>query len=148
MTRGKGKNVEILSPSERQVLEDEKRELQDSLKEADQYGKGTAAEQMDRSTIKKQIDRIDHEIDSRQAPKVRGAAKDDLVKEAEELALRLQENMPTKDEMRYPVKNPGAVRKHMNWCKKNAVNVERYRYIQRIINPEDPRSVENLRKEK
>jgi hypothetical protein len=56
--------------------------------------------------------------------------------------------MPTRDEMRFPAKNPGAVRKHMAWSTKNAQRIERYRYIQRVLNPDDPRSVENLRREK
>ena len=152
MVRSKGTAVkapkEILSEAEKQTLQEEKRSLQDALKEAGQYGVGTQAEQMDKATIQKQIDRIDQAIVSREAPRVRGSEKDDLIKEAEAIENELREGMPTRDEMDHPAKNPGAVRKHMNWSSRNNAKIERYRYIQRIINPEDPRSVENLRRDK
>lgn len=145
MVRSKG-HKEILSSTEKEVLQGEKRELQDSLKT--EFGVGTAAQQIDKAKIQKQIDNIDRAIAERQVPKVRGAEKDAMAREAERIEEELREGMPTRDEMRYPVKNPGAVRKHMNWDKRNAPKIERYRYIQRILNPDDPRSVENLRKDK
>jgi len=146
MTRGKGKVKEILSTTEREVLQGERRELQDALK--NEYGVGTSAQQIDKDKIKKQIDNIDRAIADREPPKVRGAEKDAMAKESERIEEELREGMPTRDEMRYPVRNPGAVRKHMNWDKRNSEKIERYRYIQRVLNPDDPRSVENLRKDK
>jgi hypothetical protein len=149
MTRGKGVKVkEILSASEKEALQSDKRELQDSLKESEQYGIGTKAEQMDRATLQRQITRIDKAIEDREPPKVRGAEKDALIQEAAAIEAELREGIPTREEMRYPGRNPGAVRKHMNWSSKYAPKIERYRYIQRIINPDDPRSVENLRRDK
>ena len=149
MVRGSGKTREMpLSASEKESLLDQKRELQDTLKETQQYGKGTAAEQLDQSKIQQQINRIDQTLIDRQPPKLTGAQKDELVKEAEQIERELSDGMPTRYEMDFPSKNPGAVRKHLNWSAKNAQRIERYRYIQRIINPNAPRSVENLRREK
>jgi hypothetical protein len=148
MVRGSGKIKEILSPAEKESLLDTKRELQDTQKEAVEYGKGTPAAQIDQAVIQKQIDRIDQAIADREPPRLRGAQKDGMVKEAEQIEGELREGMPTRDEMRFPGKNPGAVRKHMAWSARNAAKIERYRYIQRALNPEDPRSVENLRREK
>jgi hypothetical protein len=150
MVRAKGHTApkEILSAAEKQSLQEEKRGLQDALKEEGQFCIGTAAEQMDKDVIKRQIARIDQAIADREPPRVRGADKDALVKEAEAIENELREGIPTREEMDHPAKYPGAVRKHMNWSGKNQEKIERYRYIQRIINPEDPRSVENLRRDK
>ena len=148
MVRGSGKTKELLTPAEKGGLLDEKHELQGTLKETQQYGKGTAAEQLDQAALQRQIDHIDKVIADREPPKLRGAQKDEMAKEAEQLENEMREGMPTRDEMRFPAKNPGAVRKHMAWGTKNAQRIERYRYIQRVLNPDDPRSVENLRREK
>jgi len=148
MVRGSGKMKELLSASEKENLLDQKKELQDTLKEAVIYGKGTAAEQINQATVQRQIDSIDKAIADREPPKVKGSQKDALASELEALESAIHEGMPTRDEMRYPARNHGAVRKHMNWCTKNAQNIERYRYLQRVLNPEDPRSIENLRREK
>jgi hypothetical protein len=118
------------------------------LKERESYGVGTAAEQLDISNIKKEIDYLDRAIAEREAPKVRGQTKDNLIKEAEDLEATMREGMPTREEMRFPGKNPGAVHKHQSWCKRNAENIERYRYIQQVLNPEAPKSIENLRRDK
>ena len=148
MVRGSGKTKELLSAAEKEGLLDQKRELQDTLKETQQYGKGTAAEQLDQAALGRQISHIDKAIADREPIKLRGVQKDEMAKEAEEIENALREGMPTRDEMRFPAKNPGAVRKHMAWGVKNAQRIERYRYIQRTLNPDDPRSVENLRREK
>jgi hypothetical protein len=148
MVRGSGKTKEILTPSEKSGLLDEKHELQGTLKETQQYGRGTAAEQLDQAALQRQINNIDRVIAEREPPRLSGAKKDEMSKEAEQIENELREGMPTRDEMRFPAKNPGAVRKHMAWSNKNAQRIERYRYIQRVLNPDDPRSVENLRREK
>jgi hypothetical protein len=147
MVRAKG-HGEILSPAEKQDLREQKRELEESLKERQSYGAGTSAEQLDTGKIQQQINRIDKAISDREPKKITGIEMDKLVKEAVELEEKLKEALPTRDEMDHPSKNPGAVRKHMRWLDRNQVNIERWRYIQRTINPYDPRSVENLRKEK
>ena len=70
--------------------------------------------------------------------------------EARQLEDRFKEGLPTRDEMAHPARNPGAVRKHMKWLTRNEASgaVDRYRQIQRTINPGDERSIENLRKDK
>ena len=148
MVRGSGKVKELLSQAEKEDLLDQKQGLMDIQKETESYGKGTSAEQVDQAAIQRQIQRIDKAIADREPPKLRGPQKDEWSKEAEQIENELREGMPTKEEMRFPAKNPGAVRKHMNWDARNREKIERYRYIQRVLNPDDPRSVENLRREK
>jgi hypothetical protein len=139
--------TEVLSPAEKEGLRDQVRELKDSLKERQQYGIGTAAEQIDQEKVKRDIKRIENSIAMREV-KVTSSERDRLVKEEEELIGKLSLGLPTRDEMDHPAKNPGAIRKHMNWLVRNEANIERWRYIQRVVNPYDPRSIENLRKEK
>jgi hypothetical protein len=151
MTRGKGKQSrpkEILSASEKEAIIDQRKELEATLKERESYGVGTKAEQIDVAKVTAEIKRLDQAIADRLPPKVRGVQKDRMAKEAESIEESLRAGMPTRDEMRFPGKNPGAVRKHMNWVKRNAGNIERYRNIQRTLNPQDPRSIENLRRDK
>ena len=149
MVRGRGgKPQEILSASEKESLMGERQEAVSALKERESYGKGTAAEQMDENKLKRQIKQIDDAIAAREMPKVSGADKDKMVKELETLTNTLQVDLPTRYEMDQPTKNPGAVRKHMRWVDRNKVNVERWRYLQRVLNPDNPQSVENLRRDK
>lgn len=151
MVRGRGKAVpqkEVLSVSERASLEQEKRDLEALKKEKTSMGTGTSADKVDIVNIEKQIRHIDEAIHSRTAPKLTGIQKDSLVKEEEMLVRELQENLPTRDEMDHPSKNPGAIRKHMRWLERNKGNIKRFRYIQRVLRPDDPRSYENLRREK
>jgi len=140
--------MEYLSLSEREGLEGEKKELEATLAELAQSGAGTQAEGIDRDRLRGEIKRLDVAIGERTAPSARGAEKDRLVKEEEELEEILKQGMPISYEMRRPSQNPGAVRKHMNWTERNLANVERYRTIQRILRPNEPKSVENLRKDK
>ena len=149
MTRGRGiKKQEYLSKTETDGLQDSKRDLESQLKEIEEFGAGTPAAQMDRSAIKKQIDRIDRTLDERVAPKVSGNRKDELLKETMQIRERLSQGMPTRYEMDHPAKSPGAVRKHMAWLKRNQQDIERHRTIQRLINPDEPESIEMLRKDK
>lgn len=149
MVRGKGiQHKEVLSANEKAGLLDSKRDLENQLKEAEEFGAGTAASQIDKSTIKKQIDRIDREIELREPPKISGTRKDELAKEARAIEEQVIQGMPTREEMNHPAKHPGAVRKHLGWLKRNNHLIERYRRIQRLINPEEPDMIENLRKDK
>ncbi|MDD4987067.1 MAG: hypothetical protein PHQ43_15120 [Dehalococcoidales bacterium] len=149
MTRGKGK--QILSPSERESLLDEKRELETALRDAEsgEYGKGTSAS-VDTQAIKRQIARIDQALEDGKAPRVYGKTKDELLKEAEALKARIIDGMPTKFEMDHPAMCPGAVRKHMNWDKRTEKDRARYREIMRMLEPDDPTAadIEKFRKEK
>jgi len=149
MTRGKGRH--ILSPSEREGLEDEKRELEVALRDAEsgEYGKGTSAA-VDTAALKRQIARIGQALDDGRAPKVYGKTRDELVKEAEVLKGRIIEGMPTKYEMDHPAMCPGAVRKHLNWDKRTQSDKIRYKEIMNILEPDDPTAadLEKFRKEK
>lgn len=147
-SKGKGAEREILSPAEKSALIEQRRELEATVKEHESYGKGTAAEQLDLGKVKQEIAYIDRAIAEREPPKLRGNDKDKMLKEAESIEDQLRQGMPTREEMRFPGKNPGAVRKHMGWIKRNQELIERYRTIQKTVNPHDPRSVENLRRDK
>jgi len=142
------KHKEFLSRTERDVLEDQKHDLEGQLRDLDEFGKGTPAAQMDKATIQKQIKNIDRTIEEREPPKMSGSRKDELAKECDDIRAVLTQGMPTKYEMDHPAKCPGAVRKHLNWLRKNTKLIERHRTIQRLINPDEPLSVEELRKEK
>ena len=147
MTRGQKKQREFLSPSELQGLKDEQAEIRSVIKEVEE-GAGTGSKQADVGQLNREVRRIDKVIEERMPEKIHGIAKDNMAKEEKALEERIAEGMPTRDEMRYPTKNPGAVRKHMEWDKRNAANISRYVYIQRQLRPDEPKSIEVLRKEK
>ena len=65
-----------------------------------------------------------------------------------EIEDRLVVGMPTRYEMDHPARCPGAVRKHLAWLSRNNPLIERYVEIQKILRPEEPKSVEALRKDK
>ncbi len=147
MVRGKGMQTkEILSDAEKESLVDQKQELEETLKMAEDYGKGTAAEQIDKTNLRMQIKRIEHAIDSRSAPRLTDKSRDSLWRELKELEERFKEGLPTRFEMDHPAKCPGAVRKHLGWLSRNEELIPRYRYILRALG--EYRSIEQLRKEK
>jgi hypothetical protein len=148
MVRGSGKTKHILSPSEREAILSEKQELETTLKERESYGAGTSAEQLDKAKINQEINRLDRVIDEGTAPKLRGNQKDELAKRSEALKLVIADGMPTREEMNHPERCPGAVRKHMAWLNRNADNIRQFQQIQLSLNPDNPESVEALRKEK
>lgn len=151
MVRGKGNTAtrEILTPEEKQGLLDEKRELEGQLaNKQNRVGVGTIADNIDEGAIKRQIAKIDNAIAEREPPKLKGVEKDAMAKEAEDLERELAEGIPTRDEMNHPAKNPQAVRKHLRWLENNKHRIERYRFIQRSLNPHDPKSIEQLRRDK
>lgn len=141
---------QVLSVSERENLEEEKRDLEGSLKQAEGYGVGTPGAQIDVGAIKSQINRVDAAIHESTPGRLTGPQKDALQKEALALADKFLNGLPTKYEMDHPAKCPGAVRKHMSWLVKfeKTGMIDRYRNIQRLINPGQELSVEALRKEK
>ena len=148
MNRSKAKvRAKALSQRELEGLEEDKREIESSLREAESFGKGTAAEQVDKGRMKSEIKKISETIDLGTPMSVRGDNKDKLIKEEAELEKEIAVGMPTWYEMRQPTKNPGAVRKHMDWCKRNKVRIGRYKQLQRVLNFSAPKSIENLRKE-
>lgn len=148
--RGSGtqKVQQLLSQTEIEGLQDEKKELQSTLREIESgAGQGTSRG-VDVGMLKKQIASIDAAIAGGTAATPRAVDKERLVKEEKELEDKIAKGMPTQYEMRYPTKNPGAVRKHMEWSKRNQSFIERYVQIQRILRPFEPKSIENLRAEK
>ena len=136
---------EILSPAGKAALLDEKHDLEDTLREAETYGTGTAAEQLDKDGLRRQIRSIDNTVEALSPGQVRGKTRDSLIREIKNLAEHLKKGLPTKYEMDHPAKCPGAVRKHMGWDARNKDAIKRWRYLQNIINPEAPESIEELR---
>jgi hypothetical protein len=128
-----------------QSLQEEKRELETTVREIED---GAGDGRIDSTRIKAEILRIDNVIGEGTPNKIYGVQKDKLAKEEKELESRIGEGMPTVDEMRRPTRNPGAVRKHMEWCKRNQANIERYVEIQRQLRPLEPKSIEVLRRER
>ena len=153
MVRGKGttaapKVKEYLAPSAVQDLRDEQKEINSVIREVESgAGAGTRGA-VEVSALKRQSQAIDRTIEERTAPTARGIQKDKLLAEEKELEDQLSLGMPTRYEMAQPTKNPGAVRKHMEWDKRNAHLIRRYVEIQRILRPMEPKSIEVLRKDK
>jgi len=149
MTRGKGTGKKILSITEREGLIGDKKELEAELR-ASEYGAGTNAAGINKEAIKKEIVRLDKEIHDGAVPKVSGIKKDALLAEANQLKEEIKVGMPTQFEMDHPAKAPGAIHKHLNWDKRNAEKIRRYKDIMRILEPQDPTAAlcESWRKEK
>ena len=143
--RGTKKKPELLSPTGVQNLQEEKREIDATIREVES---GVGDGRIDVGKLKGESRRLEDEIHERTPAKTTGITKDRLVKEESELEDKIAEGMPTRYEMQQPTKNPGVVRKHMEWCKRNQANIERYVQIQRTIRPFEPKSIEVLRKEK
>jgi len=139
----------LLSTTEKETLLSQKRDLQDDIRAIEEgAGIGTPASGINVSGIKRQIDRIDLAIAERTPPSYSGETRDKFAKECERLEEELALGMPTWDEMHRPTRHPGAIRKHMSWSKRNLPKIERYRHLQKILNPGEEKSVEELRKEK
>jgi hypothetical protein len=135
-----------LSNSEIDSINEEKQEMLQVLKEIESGAQ--SGQQIDAGKIKREIAHLDDVIRVGSAPEASGKEKDRLAKEQEELESTLRAGMPTVDEMRHPARNPGAVKKHMRWGERNFANIQRYVAIQKVLNPDEPKSIENLRKEK
>lgn len=130
------------------TLQDERAELQESLKEAEGFGSGTRGENLDRTMIKRQISRLDLAIEEAKPGRLTGAQKDAMSKRIEELKEIFKVGLPSKYEMDHPGKCPGAVRKHMKWLTVNKHTIEEWRNLQRLLNSGEEESIESLRKEK
>jgi DNA-binding CsgD family transcriptional regulator len=137
-----------LSETERSGIVEQKKDLEQMLEQAEGYGVGGPGEQLDKGKVKAEIARLDKQINDGTAPSARGSEKDALIKRERELKELIRTGMPTRYEMRRPSENPGAVRKHLAWSKRNEENINEYRNIQRILRPTHPESIETLRKDK
>jgi len=149
MVRAK-KNKEVLASSALSDLKREKQEIEGTIKAIESEGvgdgtRGRAAIDVDR--LKSEVKYLDTQIREGSAPDVRGKQKDDIHREAEELGKKIQEGMPTYDEMQNPAKNPGAIQKNRNWERDKQHLVLRWKNLMRILEPNDPTAsnVERLR---
>jgi len=130
-------------------LQDEKQEIQATINELEGgAGAGSAGSAINVGSLKQQMASLDRAIEERTPEKIHGVTKDRLWKEEKDLEAKIADGMPSRYEMRKPTENPGAVRKHMEWCKRNQQNIERYVQIQRILKPMEPKSIEVLRRDK
>lgn len=155
MTRGKGVNpmtglTRPLSGGEIQDIQQQKAEAEASLKYATENQAGGAGGAIDKNKLKAEINRYDAILNSGAPKKVSGIQKDAMVKESQRLAEEMQKNMPTKEEMDHPARNPGAVQKHLKWEQRNLKNIQDYKTIMRTLEPDDPTNtnIDRLRKEK
>lgn len=139
----------ILSVSERDDLVREKKELEQTIKESEYWGAGTRAS-VDKAILRQQIGKIDHALVEGTAKNLGSNGKDKAVTMARRLEKEIKLGMPSYDEMQALEKYPGAVRKHYMWEKKNAKNIEQWKYIKRTLEPNDPTvsNVEQLRSAK
>jgi hypothetical protein len=162
MVRGKGSSVlapgteefkkdviardakKMLSSSEIAQLNDEKKELQNILQEA---GDKDRATNVDIYAIQNRIKLIENQLTARETPEVSGSMKDKLIREEKDIEDKLIVGMPSRREMAMPHKFPQAVRKHMAWDARNDKLIRRYVEIQNILRPEEPKSIEELRKD-
>lgn len=137
---------QVLSENEVRSLREEKKELESTMNQSE-FGRGTAAEQIDKKALAGQIRRIDSAIQAGTAPKLGGSQKDKLASEARQLAEAIKSGMPNQNEMDNPRKNPGAIRKNQLWEKNQRGNIERWKQVMRTIEPGDPTAsnVERLR---
>lgn len=146
----RAKKKQVLSVSELDGLKSEKRDLENTLADAEGFGTGTAGEQIDKSKIKAEIAHYEHEIQAGSPGRITGKTKDNLFREEKQLEEQFRKGMPTRYEMDHPGKCPGAVRKHMHWLNENEKSgyVDQYRQIQRTLRPGEEKSIETLRKDK
>lgn len=142
------KSGEMLSQTEVNNLLDDKRELESTIKEIQDSGGSTRAGAVDIATIQRKIRNIDNAIADRMPEEVGGVRKDSLIREERAIEDALTDGMPTRYEMDHPARCPGAVRKHLAWLNRNNPKITRYVQIQKILRPEEPKSVEALRREK
>lgn len=135
-----------LSRTEIDTLEDEKKEIQATIRESEDKDRAVG---VDVSQMKSRVNQIDRALESRAVEEARGSSKDKLIREEREIEdFLVNSGMPTQYEMDHPARCPGAVRKHLKWLDRTRKAIARYVEIQKIIRPEEPKSVEALRKEK
>lgn len=132
-----------LSESQISHLEEERKDLQRVIEES---GDRDRAKGVDLQAVQARIRHIDKELLERSVPEASGAMKDKLVREERDIEDKLVVGMPSRYEMDHPNKRPGAVRKHLAWLGRNDKLIRRYVEIQRILRPEEPKSIEELRK--
>lgn len=148
MVRGKGKK--IYSVGELKGLQEEKQELDGTIKHIEQNPGTARSEQIDVSSLRRQSNYLANEISIHTPVQARGANKDRLIVEANQIIETIKKNMPTKEEMDHPADHPGAIQKHLQWSEKNNPAIRRYKDLMRQIEPDDPTatSIERFRLKK
>lgn len=141
----RGKKKAILSYSERQTLEDGKREAEGLLRTAQEPG---LARSVDQGAVQREIAHLDKELHDGRAPRMTTVKKDGAHREMKDLEGALKEGMPTRAEMDHPARHPNAVHKHMSWDKRNRENIKRYKELARSLEPDAPANYESLRRDK
>jgi hypothetical protein len=121
----------VVTAEERQVLVDEREEIQDTLRE----NTSTMARGIDEQYAKDKLRHIDKTLD--QGVELTAKKRDDLIREGKNIIKVLEEGLCTRDEMAYPKRFPGAVRKHMRWEDKNREAIARYHFIRDVIDDDD-----------
>lgn len=143
---------EVLSKRERDDLNDQKRELEETLKEPVQYD---AQRHVDRSNITQKITNIDRQIVTGTPQKMESVEKDRNWARIKELERDISHGMPTDSEMKGRMLKgggrepyPGMVGRHIAWTKENKDRVSEYKQIMRKLDPNNPNAgnVELLRK--
>ena len=135
-----------LSQTEINSLEDERKELESTIRESEDKDRAIG---VDVSQLRNRSNQINRALESRVVEEVRGVSKDKLIREEREIEdFLVSSGMPTQYEMDHPARCPGAVRKHLKWLDRTRKAVSRYVEIQKILRPEEPKSVEALRKDK
>ncbi len=147
MVRAK-KQRKILSVSELSDLKQEKKELESTLTNLQEYGAGTPAESIDKGKIQGDIRKLDSAIREGSPSHVSGQKKDELSRRNRELEEKIREGMPTSEQMRRPWKHPGTIPQNVEWERRNKGLINEWRQNQRMLEPHDPNasSVERLRR--
>lgn len=138
-----------MTPSELREISLEKKHMENQLNKIESgVGRGTAASQIDKSKLKKEIKYYDKVLHKSKPRKLDGRTKDKMHNRSKELEKQIKEGMPNRDEMRDLKRHPGAPTKNLRWEKRNAKKIKEYKQIQRNLNPQNPdaSSIEHLRR--
>ncbi len=149
MVRGKGGMDRSLTQGEIQDIKGQKSESEATLRYLEQNPGASRQDSVDKARLQREIQHYDGVLQQGTPKTPRGVNKDAMVKEAQELEVRIKTGIPTRAEMDHPAKHPGAIHKHLNWSKRTDTDVRRYKEIQRRLHPEDPTAtdVERFRAE-
>ena len=147
MTRGKTKR--ILTPGEVTDIKGMKAEAREQLNQIG-VGMGTPADNLNKARLQKQINYYERLIDEGKAPKVAGTDRDMMAAEAKGLKDKVTAAMLTRYQMDHPSKNPGVIQKQVRFMQVYKKDIQRYKEIQRVLEPNDPTAVdlEQYRKER
>ena len=133
MVRGKGTQIS-LSEAERANIQEEIQELDETIKgNKEGYGAGNRGEGLNISGMQGEKKRLEKILDESAPRGLTDKKKDDLIREGKRLLEMMMEGLPTKEEMRFPAKYPGAIQKHMKWESLNRTRVARYKELQHIV---------------